>query len=77
MATVKIACPQCVGQGLVGDPATRCPQCLGTGMISSDDTQSLATINSNNIGTNKVAVVVTSPPVISKSVTQIIQKGKN
>ena len=46
-------------------------------MISSDDTKTLATINTDNIGVGKTPVVVTVPPVITKTVATIISKKKD
>lgn len=77
MASVKTACPQCQGQGLVGTGnASICPQCTGTGMITVDDNQTFATINASNTGTNKVPLVVTIPPAIPPASQKVNNRGK-
>ncbi|MES2216684.1 MAG: hypothetical protein V4481_05325 [Patescibacteria group bacterium] len=78
MATVKTVCPQCIGQGLIGDATvSRCPQCLGTGMISSDDSQTLNTINLSNTGAGKTPLVVVIPPPVPKAVATTISRKKD
>lgn len=75
MATVKINCPKCAATGLVGLVfASVCPQCTGTGMINVNDTDTVATVQTNNAAQS--SFVVTMPTPVPPAAVKISGRGK-
>jgi len=77
MATVKIACPKCLGFGLTGTVVESvCSQCLGTGYISVNDTDTVAAVNTAASSGSGSPIVVTKAPVAPPAAVKVATRGK-
>jgi DnaJ-class molecular chaperone len=77
MATVKINCPKCQGLGLTGTvQEVVCSQCAGTGTISVNSTDTIATVNTNNIAQSSFIVTASMPTAVPQAALKISNRGK-
>ena len=74
MATVKINCSKCCGDGLIGTiQLSVCTACAGKGMVTVNDTDTIATISAAQV----VPIIATTPTVSTVAVAALKTKGKS